>query len=249
MYRWWYGYSHDCRTIIENRDFIPMQGGMETRMRNKIISVEEAIDKVHNGNTVMIGGFMSCGTPEILMDEIVKRGIKDLSVIANDSGTPSTGIGKLISAKLVKHLTASHIGLNPVTGAQMTAGELEVTLVPQGSLAEMIRAGGAGLGGVITPTGVGTEIENGKEKIIINGVEYLIELPLKADVALIRGSIVDKSGNVYYNATTKNFNPMMATAAKTVIVAAEKIVEVGEIDPNCIMTPGIFVDYIVGGEV
>ncbi len=218
-------------------------------MKNKIISVEEAISKVQDGDTVMIGGFMSCGTPEILMDEIVKRGIKDLTVIANDTGVPGKGIGKLITARLMKHLIASHIGLNPETGAQMTAGELKVTLVPQGSLAEMIRAGGAGLGGVLTPTGVGTEIEQGKQKINLNGIDYLIEMPLKARVALIRGSIVDKSGNIYYNATTKNFNPMMATAAEIVIVAAEKIVEVGELDPNYVMTPGIFVDYIVGGEV
>ncbi len=218
-------------------------------MKNKIISAEEAISFLGAGDTVMIGGFMSCGTPEILMDEIVKKGIKNLHVIANDSGVPGRGIGKLIGAKLVKKLTASHIGLNQETGAQMVAGELEVELVPQGSLAEKIRAGGAGLGGVLTPTGVGTEVEKGKQKITLDQVEYLIEMPLKADVALLRGSIVDKSGNVYYNATTKNFNPMMATAAKTVIVAAEKIVEVGELDPNYVMTPGIFVDYIVGGEV
>lgn len=218
-------------------------------MKNKIISVEEAISKVQDTDTVMIGGFMTCGTPEIFMDEIVKRGIKDLTVIANDTGVPGKGIGKLITARLMKHLIASHIGLNPETGAQMTAGELKVTLVPQGSLAEMIRAGGAGLGGVLTPTGVGTEIEQGKQKINLNGIDYLIEMPLKARVALIRGSIVDKAGNVFYNATTKNFNPVMATAAKIVMVAAEKIVEVGELDPNYVMTPGIFVDYIVGGEV
>ncbi|MDF2512543.1 MAG: 3-oxoacid CoA-transferase, subunit [Herbinix sp.] len=218
-------------------------------MKNKIISAEEAISFLRRGDTVMVGGFMSCGTPEILMDEIVKKGIKDLHVIANDSGVPGRGIGKLIGSKLVKKLTASHIGLNQETGAQMVAGELEVELVPQGSLAEKIRAGGAGLGGVLTPTGVGTEVENGKQKITLDQVEYLIEMPLKADVALLRGSIVDKGGNVYYNATTKNFNPMMATAAKIVIVAAEKIVEVGELDPNYVMTPGIFVDYIVGGEV
>lgn len=217
-------------------------------MKNKMITVEEAISKLHNGDRVMIGGFMSCGTPEILMDEIVKQQRKNLTVVANDSGTPGTGIGKLITARLVKHLIASHIGLNPETGVQMTAGELEVTLVPQGSLAEMIRAGGAGLGGVLTPTGVGTDVEIGKQIINLNGMDYLIELPLLADVALIRGSIVDKAGNVFYNATTRNFNPVMATAAKTVIVAAEKIVEVGELDPNYVMTPSIFVDYIVGGE-
>lgn len=218
-------------------------------MRNKIISVEEAMKHIHNGDTVMIGGFMGCGTPEILMDAIVKQGIKDLHIIANDSGIPGVGIGKLINAKLVKKLTASHIGLNPETGAQMVSGELEVELVPQGSLAEKIRAGGAGLGGVLTATGVGTDVEIGKEKIVLDSVAYLIEMPLKADVALIRGSIVDKAGNVYYNATTKNFNPCMATAGKTVIVAAEKIVEIGELDPNYVTTPGIFVDYIVGGEV
>jgi len=217
-------------------------------MRNKIITVDEAMKYIKDGSRLMIGGFMSVGTPEILMDAIVKKGVQNLTVIANDSGTLDTGIGKLISAKQVKYLIASHIGLNAETGKQMTSGELEVELVPQGSLAEKIRAGGAGLGGVLTPTGIGTEVEQGKIKIILEEKEYLIELPLKAEVALIRGSIVDKSGNVYYNATTKNFNPLMATAADIVIVAAEKIVEDGELDPNCIMTPGIFVDYIVGGE-
>ena len=217
-------------------------------MRNKIITVDEAMKYIKDGSRLMICGFMSAGTPEILMDAIVKKGAQNLTVIANDSGTLDTGIGKLISAKQVKYLIASHIGLNAETGKQMTSGELEVELVPQGSLAEKIRAGGAGLGGVLTPTGIGTEVEQGKIKIILEEKEYLIELPLKAEVALIRGSIVDKSGNVYYNATTKNFNPLMATAADIVIVAAEKIVEDGELDPNCIMTPGIFVDYIVGGE-
>ena len=217
-------------------------------MRNKIITVDEAMKYIKDGSRLMIGGFMSVGTPEILMDAIVKKGAQNLTVIANDSGTLNTGIGKLISAKQVKYLIASHIGLNVETGKQMTSGELKVNLVPQGSLAEKIRAGGAGLGGVLTPTGIGTEVERGKKKIILDQKEYLIELPLKAEVALIRGSIVDKSGNVYYNATTKNFNPLMATAADIVIVAAEKIVEDGDLDPNCIMTPGIFVDYIVGGE-
>lgn len=218
-------------------------------MKNKIISLEEAMKHIQDGQTIMVGGFMTCGTPEILMDGVVEKGAKSLTVIGNDAGVPGKGIGKLLQAKLVKKLIASHIGLNPQAGEQMNAGELEVTLVPQGSLAEMIRAGGAGLGGVLTPTGLGTEVEEGKQKITLNGREYLIELPLLADVALIRGSIVDKAGNVYYNGTTKNFNPMMATAAKTVICAAEKIVEVGELDPNYVMTPGIFVDYIVGGEI
>jgi acetate CoA/acetoacetate CoA-transferase alpha subunit len=220
-------------------------------MRNKIVTAEQAVDMIKDGSTVMIGGFMSCGTPEILMDAIVKKGIKDISVIANDGGTGGdnvTGIGKLVAAHLVKRIMASHIGLNKDVAAQMNAGELEVELVPQGSLAEKIRAGGGGLGGVLTPTGVGTEVANGKQTIVLEGKEYLIEMPLHAEIALIRGSIVDKAGNVFYNKTTRNFNLMMATAADLVIVAAEKIVEVGEIDPNCVMTPGIFVDYIVGGE-
>lgn len=220
-------------------------------MKNKIITAEQAADMIKDGSTVMIGGFMSCGTPEVLMDAVVKKGVKEISVIANDGGTGGdkvTGIGKLIAAKLVKKITASHIGLNKDVAAQMNAGELEVELVPQGSLAEKIRAGGAGLGGVLTPTGVGTEVAEGKQTIVLEGKEYLIEMPLHAEVALIRGSIVDKSGNVFYNKTTRNFNLMMATAADLVIVAAEKIVEVGEIDPNCVMTPNIFVDYIVGGE-
>lgn len=218
-------------------------------MRNKIITADEAMSYINDGMTVMVGGFMTVGTPEILMDGIVKKGVKDLTIIANDSGIPGKGIGKLVTARLVKRLVASHIGMNPETGAQMSAGELDVELVPQGSLAEKIRSGGMGLGGVLTPTGIGTDVEKGKEKLTIQGKEYLLELPLHADVALIRGSIVDKAGNVYYNGTTKNFNPLIAMAADITIVAAEKIVEVGELDPNYIMTPAVIVDYIVGGEV
>jgi len=218
------------------------------KVKNKIITVEEAMGFIHDNMALMIGGFMSIGTPEILMDGIVEKGIGSLTVIANDSGVPGKGIGKLVTAGVIKKLTASHIGLNAETGAKMNAGELEVELVPQGSLAEKIRSGGMGLGGVLTPTGIGTEVETGKEKLTIQGKEYLLELPLRADIALIRGSIVDKTGNVFYNGTTRNFNPLMAMAADIVIVAAEKIVEVGELDPNYIMTPAAMVDYIVGGE-
>ena len=218
-------------------------------MKNKVISLEEAMEFIHDGQTIMVGGFMTCGTPEIRMAGILKKGATGLTGVCNDGGVPGKGIGKLIQAKLLKKLIATHIGLNPQVREQMDAGELEVALVPQGSFAEKIRSGGAGLGGVLTPTGLGTEVETGKQKIILEGREYLIELPLKADVALIRGSIVDKSGNVFYNGTTRNFNPLMATAATLVICAAEKIVEVGELGPNYVMTPGIFVDYIVGGEL
>ena len=215
---------------------------------NKIKEINEVIEHINDGMTLMIGGFMAIGTPEILIDAILEKGVKDLTIIANDTGLLDKGIGKLVINKRVKKVIASHIGLNPETGRQMNAKELVVDLVPQGTLAEQIRCGGAGIGGFLTETGVGTIVEEGKEKMKIGDKEYLLELPLRADIALIRGSIVDKSGNVFYNASTRNFNSLMATAADLVIVGAEKIVEVGELDPNYVMTPGIFVDYIVGGE-
>ncbi|NTV78189.1 MAG: CoA transferase subunit A, partial [Clostridiales bacterium] len=187
-------------------------------MRHKIITAQEAADMVKDGSRVMIGGFMSCGTPEVIMDALVAKGTKNITVIANDAGTGGekpTGIGKLVSNKQVKKLIASHIGLNKDVATQMHDGDIEVQLVPQGTLAEQIRAGGAGLGGVLTPTGIGTEVAEGKEVLTLNGKEYLLEMPIKADFALIRGSIVDKAGNVYYHKTTRNFKPMMATAAET----------------------------------
>lgn len=214
----------------------------------KQIDAKQAAEFVRDGMTVMIGGFMSNGTPEILMDALVGRGVRDLTVIANDAGTPGTGIAKLITAGAVKKLIASHIGLNPETGRLMNEGALEVILTPQGTLAEQIRAGGAGLGGVLTPTGLGTDVAKGKQVIEVNGKDYLLEKPLRADVALLRGSVVDEGGNVLYKGTTRNFNPMMATAADIVIVAAEEFVHSGEIAAESIATPGIFVDYIVGGE-
>ena len=214
----------------------------------KQIDAKQAVDLIQDGMTLMIGGFMSNGTPEILMDALVEKGVRDLTIIANDSGTPDTGIGKLVAAGAVKKLIASHIGLNPQTGQLMNEGVIEVTLVPQGTLAEQVRAGGAGLGGVLTPTGLGTDVANGKEVLTIDGKDFLLEKPLRADVALLRGSIVDESGNMYYRGTTRNFNPLMAMAADTVIVAAEELVPLGQIQPEHVVTPGIFVDYIVGGE-
>jgi len=215
---------------------------------NKIKDINEAVEHIKDGMTVMIGGFMAVGTPEILIDAILDKGIKDLTIIANDTGLLDKGIGKLIMNKRVNKVIASHIGLNPETGRQMNAKELIVDLVPQGTLIEQIRCGGAGIGGFLTETGVGTIIEEGKQKMKLGDKEYLLELPLRADIALIRGSVVDKDGNIFYNGSTRNFNPLIATAADLVIVGAEKIVEVGELDPNYVMTPGIFVDYIVGGE-
>ena len=213
----------------------------------KIISLDNALDNVKDGMTIMIGGFLGCGNPHRLIDALVEKNVKDITLICNDSGFPDIGVGKLVVNKQIKKLIASHVGTNRETGNQMNSGEMEVILVPQGTLAEQVRAGGAGLGGILTPTGVGTIVEEGKEKITIDGREYLLELPLKADIALIAGDTVDKFGNIVYYGATRNFNHLMATAADLVIVEAEKVVEVGDIDPHNVITPGIFIDYIVDG--
>lgn len=215
---------------------------------NKIISIEQAVEHIKDGMTIMVGGFLANGTPEKLIDALVAKGVKDLTLICNDTGFPDKGVGKMVVKKQFKKMMASHVGTNPETANQMNSGETEVVLIPQGTLAERIRCGGSGLGGFYTPTGIGTEIEEGKEKKVIDGKEYILELPLRADVALIYGSIVDKKGNIVYTKSMRNFNTVMATAADTVIVEAGKIVEVGEIDQNDVMTSGIFVDYIVGGD-
>ena len=216
---------------------------------DKILSIDEAIGHIEDGMTIMVGGFLGCGTPHKLVDKLVEKGVKDLTLICNDSGFVDIGVGKLVVNKQIKKLIASHVGTNKETGIQMNSGEMEVVLVPQGTLAEQVRAGGAGLGGILTPTGLGTVVEEGKEKISVDGKEYLLELPLRADVALILGHKVDKSGNIVYRGATRNFNSLMATAADTVIVEAENLVGVGEIDQNDVITPGLFVDYIVvGGE-
>ncbi|MBN2041608.1 MAG: CoA transferase subunit A [Spirochaetes bacterium] len=214
-------------------------------MKNKIVTLDEVMEKITDGATIMVGGFLSVGSPLSIIDAIVEKGVKDLTIISNDTSIPGVGNSKLIAAKLVKKVITSHIGTNPETGKQMMEGSLDVQLVPQGSLAEMIRAAGAGLGGVLTPTGVGTEAAEGKQTIVIGNRKYLIELPLRADIAILRGTIVDTFGNIFYNKTTQNFNPVMATAADLVIVEAEKIVKEGDIDPNKVKTPGIFVDYII----
>lgn len=216
---------------------------------DKFMSKKEAAKQVKSGMAIMVGGFLANGSPLQLIDQILANGSKNLTLIANDTAYVDKGVGKLIVNKQVKKVIASHIGTNAETGRQMHAEELEVTLVPQGTLAEQIRAGGSGLGGFLTPTGLGTSVEQGKEKVTIDGKSYLLELPLKADVALIKGSKVDTKGNVYYNQSTQNFNPIMAMAADLVIVEADEIVEAGSIHPNEVMTPGIFVDIIVKGGV
>lgn len=213
----------------------------------KIISAQEAAAMVKEGSSVMIGGFLGCGNPHGIIARLVEMGTGNLTLICNDTSTTEYGVGKLIAAKQISKVITSHVGTNPETGRQMNAGETEVNLVPQGTLAERIRCAGAGLGGFLTPTGVGTVVEEGKQKLTIDGKTYLLELPLRADIALLAGAKVDKKGNVYYQKSARNFNPIMATAADLVIVEAREIVEVGDIDPNDVMTPGIFIDYIVGG--
>lgn len=221
---------------------------MEDRMKNKTVTAEQAVSGIKDGAVIMFGGFLGCGTPEVLIDALLEKGVKDITVICNDTATPTTGVGRLVAAKRVRKVIASHIGTNPETGAQMNSGETEVELIPQGTLAERIRCAGYGLGGVLTPTGLGTEAEKGKEVIVSDGKSYLLEKPLKADFAILGASLADKSGNLFFKGTTKNFQPLMATAADTVIVYAEKLVETGEIDPDTVDTPGIFVDYIAVKE-
>ena len=213
----------------------------------RTISLEGAVDMIPNGASLMIGGFMAVGTPEPLVDELVRQGKRELTVIANDTAFPDVGIGKLVSAKLVRRVVASHIGLNPETQRQMIAGDLEVELVPQGTLAERIRAGGFGLGGVLTPTGVGTVVETGKRKITVEGRDYLIETALRADFALIHAFVADYLGNLSYALTARNFNPLMAMAADTVLVQAENVVPVGVVSPDHVVTPAPLVDYLVSG--
>jgi len=215
---------------------------------NKVTTITQALESVQDGMTVMIGGFLAVGTPELLVDALLAKGTKDLTVIANDTAFPDKGIGKLVVNRRLQKAIVSHIGTNPETGRQMNAGELQVELVPQGTLAERIRAGGAGLGGILTPTGLGTIIAEGKDMIVIDGREYLLEKYLKADVALIKAHTADTAGNLLFHRSARNFNPLMAMAAGTVIVQAENIVEAGHIDPDQVMTPGIVVDWIVRGE-
>ena len=216
-------------------------------MKDKIIGLKQAVELIEEGDCVMYGGFIGTGTPESIVDGLVGKGTKNLTIIGNDTGKPGKGVSKLIAAGLVKKVVASHIGTNPETGALMQSGGLEVELVPQGTLAERIRAGGFGLGGILTPTGIGTEVAAGKQIIAVDGKEYLLEKPLRAKIGIIKGSVVDRAGNVYYKGTTRNFGPLVAAACDIVIVEAEKLVECGEIEPENVMTPGIFVDYIIEG--
>lgn len=211
----------------------------------KTVTVEEAVAMIPNGATVMIGGFMGVGTPERLLDELARQSKAELTIICNDAAMPGRGVGKLFDACVVASVTASHIGLNPTVQAQMMEKKVSVNLVPQGTLVERIRAGGSGLGGVLTPTGIGTIVEEGKQTIEIEGRSFLIETAMRAQFALVHAFLADYLGNLSYALTARNFNPVMAMAADTVIVTAEHIVPVGVIAPDHVVTPAPLVDFLV----
>jgi acetate CoA/acetoacetate CoA-transferase alpha subunit len=209
------------------------------------IALDQSVSMIPDGASLMIGGFMGVGSPERIINEIVRQKKRNLTVIANDTAAPGRGIGKLIGAKLVRKAVVSHIGLNPETQKQMMDGELEVDLVPQGTLIERIRAGGQGLGGILTQTGIGTQVENGKQRIEVDGRSYLLEISLRADFALVQAFLADYLGNLSYALTARNFNPVIAMAGGTVIVSADNIVPVGVISPDHVVTPAPVVDYLV----
>jgi acetate CoA/acetoacetate CoA-transferase alpha subunit len=209
------------------------------------ISLERSVAMIPNGSSLMVGGFMAVGTPERIVDEIVRQKKRDLIVIANDTAMPGKGIGKLVEAKLLRKAIVSHIGLNPETQRQMLAGDLEVELVPQGTLIERIRAGGYGLGGILTQTGLGTSVENGKTTVEVDGRSYLVEPALRADFALVQAFLADYLGNLSYALTARNFNPLIAMAGRTVIVSADNIVPIGVMSPDHVVTPAPLVDFLV----
>jgi acetate CoA/acetoacetate CoA-transferase alpha subunit len=211
----------------------------------KTLPLDQSVAMIPDGASLMIGGFMAVGTPERLIDEIVCQGKRDLTVIANDTAAPGRGIGKLVDAKRLRKAIVSHIGLNPETQRQMMAGDLEVELVPQGTLIERIRAGGHGLGGILTQTGIGTPVERGKQNIEVGGKSYLLEVSLRADFALVQAFLADYLGNLSYALTARNFNPVIAMAADTVIACADNIVPVGVLAPDHVVTPAPVVDYLV----
>ena len=212
---------------------------------SKFISIEEAVSKVKDGMTIMVGGFLANGTPNKIVDALAKSGVKNLTLICNDTAYPDKGVGQLIANKQVKKLFVSHMGTNPHTSEQMNSGELEIEFCPQGSLAERVRAGGCGLGGILTQTGMGTIVAEGKQIVNVDGKDYLLEKPLRADIALVGASLGDKAGNLVYRGTSQNFNPLMASAADLVIAEINELVEIGEIAAENVKTPSIMVDFIV----
>ncbi len=223
-------------------------------IQKPVISAAEAAAKVQEGNLLLVGGFLGCGSPHTVIEALKQQGTGKLGLVCNDTGVIDAksgrvyGVAHLVVSKQFSRIVASHIGLNAETQRQMNEGETQVELVPQGTLAECVRAAGAGLGGVLTPTGIGTEVEKGKQRVLVGDRPFLLELPIKGDVALIKAKKADRAGNLVYNATARNFNPLMATAADLVIAEVEEIVEIGEIDPDQVHTPSIFVDFLVKAE-
>jgi acetate CoA/acetoacetate CoA-transferase alpha subunit len=223
-------------------------------IRKPVISAAEAAAMVKAGDVVHVGGFLGCGSPDTVLEALAATGVRDLTLVCNDTAILDekngriNGVAPLVKNKAFSRIIVSHIGTNPETQRQMNSGESEVVLVPQGTLAERIRAAGNGLGGVLTPTGVGTEVEEGKQKITLGGKNFLLEVALPGDVALIKAMKADKAGNLVYSKTARNFNPLMATACTVVIAEVEEIVEIGAIDPDQVHTPSIFVDYLVKAE-
>ncbi|QOX64702.1 CoA transferase subunit A [Anoxybacterium hadale] len=215
---------------------------------NKLASKSEIMKLFHDEMTLMCGGFANRGNPKKLIDMVVESGVQNLSVISNDAGDPDLTIGRLIRSRQARRLTASHVGMNPELGQAVLEGRMELELSPQGTLAERVRCGGAGMGGVLIKTGLGTVIEEGKQKIEVNGQTYLLELPLTADVALVKAHKADSLGNLVYKGTQRNFNPLVAMAGKTVIVEADEIVPVGVLDMDEIHTPGVFVSFVWNGK-
>lgn len=216
--------------------------------RPTLITPEQAAELVPDGARIMVGGFMGCGNAHKIIAAIIERGTRDLTLICNDAARPGFGVGTLVDGHRLSNLIASHVGLNPKVAEQMNAGSLKVELVPQGTLVERIRAGGAGLGGVLTPTGLGTLVAEGKDVVEVDGKPYLLEKPLRADVAILNGYLIDHYGNIWYKGTTRNFNYVMATAADLVIAEADHYVPTGRIPPEDIVTPGVLVDHIVDGR-
>ena len=214
-------------------------------MKTKLITLQDAAGFFRDGMTIMVGGFMGVGTPPRLVEALLESGVRDLTLIANDTAFVDTGIGPLIVNGRVSKVIASHIGTNPETGRRMIAGEMDVQLVPQGTLIEQIRCGGAGLGGFLTPTGVGTIVEDGKQTMTLEGKTWLLERPLRADLALIRAHRSDMLGNLTYQLSARNFNPLIALAADITLVEPDEMVETGALQPDQIFTPGAVIDHIV----
>ena len=214
-------------------------------MKTKLMTLQDATGFFRDGMTIMEGGFMGICTPSRLVEALLESGVRDLTLIANDTAFVDTGIGPLIVNGRVRKVIASHIGTNPETGRRMISGEMDVVLVPQGTLIEQIRCGGAGLGGFLTPTGVGTVVEEGKQTLTLDGKTWLLERPLRADLALIRAHRCDTLGNLTYHLSARNFNPLIALAADITLVEPDELVETGELQPDHIVTPGAVIDHII----